>query len=79
MFQTTLTNQSSAYVFNEVQEIDISSTVIPESYVCYFISFYKKKKSFFLIETFKIEGLTPKNNQIQRLKMPIRSFTQIII
>lgn len=36
MFSTSLTNQSSAYVTNEVQEIEISSNIFPESYVSLF-------------------------------------------
>ena len=32
MFQTGLTDQMSAFVFNEIQEIEISSTIVLESY-----------------------------------------------
>ena len=34
MFQTSLTDKVSANVFNEKQEIEITSTVISQSYVC---------------------------------------------
>ena len=35
MLQTALTGQVSAFVFNEMQEIEISSNIVPQSYVCF--------------------------------------------
>jgi len=33
MFETSLTETVSAYVYNEKQRIEISSTIVPESFV----------------------------------------------
>ena len=41
MFQTTLTDSISSYVFNEEQNIEINSTVVPQSYVCFIYNFIK--------------------------------------
>ena len=35
MLQTALTGQVSVFVFNEMQEIEISSNIVPQSYVCF--------------------------------------------
>lgn len=34
MFNTMLTDQATTFASNEIQEIEINSTIVPESYVC---------------------------------------------
>lgn len=42
MFETTLTDKDSKFVENEVQDIDITSTIDRETYVSFIISFNPK-------------------------------------
>lgn len=42
MLSSSLTDITSAYVFNELQEIEITSNVVSQSYVILFILFGKK-------------------------------------
>jgi len=39
MFQTSLTDQVTSYVFNEEQTIVLNSNVVPETYVISFADF----------------------------------------
>lgn len=36
MFDTTLTDKVTSNVLNEIQEVEISSVITMESYVCFF-------------------------------------------
>ena len=44
MLQTSLTDTVSSNVLNEKQEIEISSTVRPESYVTFLLKIFLKEK-----------------------------------
>jgi hypothetical protein len=57
MFQTSLTDQVTSYVFNEEQTIVLNSNVLPETYVISFANFQPLTTGQSEVQQFLIQGL----------------------
>ena len=57
MFQTSLTDQVTSYVFNEEQTITMNSNVIPDTYVISFANFQPLTTGQSEVQEFLIQGL----------------------
>ena len=62
MLQTSLTDTVSSNVLNEKQEIEISSTVRPESYVTFLLKTFPNKKKLKKTNQFYFSYFTKKDD-----------------
>ena len=75
MFDTSLTSDVTTNVQNEKQKIVIKSTIVPESYVCYFYikKLFKFKTSQFQTLTYNATQTTSELAEIQEFLIESQS------